>query len=180
MHRQLLLNNIERYIPLESEGNVKENFINFIKSNKNCFDRSCLLGHITASSFVVSPDKKALLLCLHAKWNKWVQLGGHADGECDILAVALKETFEESGIGIENLEVKKEILDLSIYEVSSRLNDPAHYHFDVSYLMFSKIWDVTCSSESKDLRWIKFEDIKNLSDEPSLQRALLKIQHQLA
>ncbi len=176
---QFLLNNIKSYEPLQSESFVKDSFINFINENDNCFERSCLKGHVTASSFVVSPDKESILLCFHRKWNKWVQLGGHADGIEDTLQVALKETEEESGICINQLEVVNELLDIALFFVETSLTEASHYHYDVRYLMFSKTWDVQVSKESKELRWVRFEDVKKLTTEVELLRAITKIQNKL-
>ena len=175
MQRQLLLNSINVYLPLEIEGDIKDRFIAFINSYLDCFDRSCSLGHITGSSFVISPDKSSVLLSFHRKLNIWVQLGGHADGEADVINVALREAHEESGIKLDDLYIYKDIIDLDIHLIPKNQKDQAHFHFDVRFMVLSKTWDFICSEESLQLKWVKFNDIEHYSKEDSLIRALNKI-----
>jgi 8-oxo-dGTP pyrophosphatase MutT (NUDIX family) len=175
MQRQLLLNSINDYLPLKEEGDIKDRFIAFINAHLDCFDRSCSLGHITGSSFVISPDKSSVLLSFHRKLNIWVQLGGHADGEADVTNVALREAHEESGIKLNDLYIYKDIIDLDIHLIPKNQKDEAHFHFDVRFIVLSNTWDFICSEESLQLKWVKFNDIEHYSKEVSLIRALNKI-----
>ena len=70
----------------------------FVRVHPDCFERSCREGHITASAWIVSADHRAALLTHHRKLDRWLQLGGHCDGEADVAAVALREAREESGL----------------------------------------------------------------------------------
>ena len=83
---------------LEQEKAILERFIDFITTEKNCFERSSLHGHITASALLLNKSKNKTLLTLHKKLNKWLQVGGHADGCTQPEEVALKEAYEESGL----------------------------------------------------------------------------------
>ena len=99
MHRQQLLQLLARYkTPYLEEAAMVERTRRFILQHENCFDRSLEPGHVTASTWVVNPTRSHVLMLHHRKLGLWLQLGGHADGETDIVSVALKETAEESGV----------------------------------------------------------------------------------
>ena len=79
--------------------NAKQHFIlNWIRNNTNAFSRENTVAHMTASAWVVNQDKSKILMVYHNIYNSWSWLGGHADGETDLLAVALREVKEEAGI----------------------------------------------------------------------------------
>ena len=75
-------------------------FIDFVESHDDCFERLLQVGHVTASAWVLNPDASKTLLTHHRKLNKWLQLGGHADGDTNVLNVATREVMEESGISL--------------------------------------------------------------------------------
>ena len=72
--------------------------LDFVRAHPDCLARTCAPGHLTGSAWIVSPDRRRTLLTHHRKLGKWLQLGGHADGDADLLAVALREAREESGL----------------------------------------------------------------------------------
>jgi 8-oxo-dGTP pyrophosphatase MutT (NUDIX family) len=80
------------------EASAVAETIAFVEAHPDCLLRSCAPGHLTGSAWIVSPDRRRTLLTLHRKLGKWLQLGGHADGDPDLLAVALREAREESGL----------------------------------------------------------------------------------
>ena len=99
MHRNALLKLLKDYskqFPKELE--TTSNFIRFVESEPNCLQRDLKKGHVTASSWVLSPDSSEVLLTHHRKLGIWVQLGVHVDGQSEILRAALREAQEESGI----------------------------------------------------------------------------------
>ena len=99
MNRQELLNQIEHYTPFnEQEETDKQLILNWIRNNTNAFSRENTVAHMTASAWVVNQDKSKILMVYHNIYNSWSWLGGHADGETDLLAVALREVKEEAGI----------------------------------------------------------------------------------
>ena len=99
MHRATLLNLLARYeTENPEEADCAERIRALIKGNRDCFERSCLKGHITASCWILSPDYDHFLLTHHRKLDRWLQLGGHADGDADVVRVALREAREESGL----------------------------------------------------------------------------------
>src|ERR1051325_129948 len=101
--------------------------IHFVQSHPDCLLRSCAPGHLTGSAWIVSPDRKQTLLTHHLKLDKWLQLGGPADGDADLLAVALREAREESGL-CRVRAVAPEIFDLDRHWIPPRKSDPGHFH----------------------------------------------------
>lgn len=142
------------------EASFKERMIDLLQY-ENCFERSLLRGHFTASAWVVDPKQKKVLLTHHAKLNKWLQLGGHADGETNMPKVALKELKEESGS--DNFRcVDSEIFDIDIHTIPERGEVPEHEHYDVRYLFFGDA-DVQLikNHESKELAWVLFDEVSD-------------------
>jgi 8-oxo-dGTP pyrophosphatase MutT (NUDIX family) len=153
--RQLLLNSLEAYKPTDAAEIVfKQQMIEFIDEHPDCFERTLLQGHITASAWIVSADGERALLMHHTKLDKWFQLGGHCDGDPDTLSVALKEAHEESGIA-HIVPVSTRIFDIDIHLIPANSKDPEHYHYDVRYLLqVSGSEHYVRNNESKELRWI--------------------------
>lgn len=154
MHRLQLKNLLEKYCPSnESEAHFKISMLDFISANPNCFERSSLDGHITASAWLLSDDLSQVLLLHHAKLDVWCQLGGHCDGDADVLAVAIKEAQEESGIN-QIVPVSTQIFDLDIHHIPAFAKDAPHYHYDVRFLLkVEGNAQIVANNESKDLRW---------------------------
>ena len=99
MYRTPLLALLDRYLQVwPDERACVERIRALVRGRADCFERSCLPGHVTASAWVVSADHRRVLLTHHAKLDRWLQLGGHADGDSDVRAVALREAREESGM----------------------------------------------------------------------------------
>lgn len=109
-----LRSNLENYVSnFQEEIENKERMIKFLencqnsKNSQNPFSRTTIEGHFTGSALLLNSDKSKFLLMHHKKLNKWLQLGGHCDGDSNVLAVAIKEAQEESGILDIDLFLKK-------------------------------------------------------------------------
>ncbi|MGB4191747.1 MAG: NUDIX hydrolase [Rickettsiales bacterium] len=154
MKRNNLIKLLEEYQPTPQEAHFKKDILNFVKNNKNCFERELEIGHITASSWIINKTGDKSLLMHHMKLDRWFQLGGHADGNSDALEVAIKEAQEESGIfAIE--PVMQGIWDIDIHEIPANSRDKAHFHYDIRFLLQVKSDEtVQINNESKELRWI--------------------------
>ena len=114
MHRNDLNARLGEYRsrwPEESETVAR--FEAFIDSHPDCFERSCPVGHITGSAWIVNRMGGRVLLTHHAKLGRWLQLGGHSDGDPDTLEVALREAREESGLEVR--AVDENIFDLDVH-----------------------------------------------------------------
>lgn len=152
-----------------------DRFVAFLERQPRCFERDCFDdGHVTGSAIVLNLRGDAMLLTHHAKLEKWLQLGGHADGDSDILAVAMREAEEESGLRVR--PVSRAILDLDVHAIPARKSDPLHFHYDVRYLLQvvdSEAFVVT--DESLDLAWVPLERITDYTDEVSVTRLVEKL-----
>lgn len=125
----------------------------FILSTQDCFRRTHAPGHLTGSAWLLSPEGDAALLTLHCKLKRWLQPGGHADGDANLLRVALREAEEESGIvGIHPLST--DIFDIDIHLIPARPGEPEHRHYDVRYLLRAPKRRFACSAESEALAWL--------------------------
>jgi 8-oxo-dGTP pyrophosphatase MutT (NUDIX family) len=139
------------------------------------FQRSHLPGHFTGSAFIVDPKHTHTLLVHHAKLNRWLQPGGHADGETDVANVARREANEETGV-LRLTLVVDEIYDLDIHPIPARKDFSAHDHYDIRFLFQASPEDpITVSEESHDVRWIRLSELERYNDEPSL----LRLRHKL-
>lgn len=157
--RFALIDKIAGYQPADdAEGAFKEKFLTLLAHPRSFF-RDHLPGHITASAWIVDAARESTLLTHHAKLNRWLQPGGHADGDEDVLNVARKEAFEETGLR-SLATVTPDIFDLDIHLIPERNGFPAHLHYDVRFLFQAdKEERFTVTAESHDLAWIEYCEI---------------------
>ena len=171
MHRNpflRLLSDYEKRHPDEIE--VVTRFREFVQTHEDCFERSLEIGHLTGSAWISNADNSAVFLTHHRKLDKWLQPGGHADGDSDMLAVALKEADEETGLNPIK-PVSTAILDLDIHPIPARKSDPEHLHFDVRFaLRHTGDGSYIVSEESHDLAWVPLGNLKSYTDEISILR----------
>lgn len=175
MKRSNLLHLLENYHPVALEEIVfKQQILSFVNQHEDCFERSLEVGHITASCWLLNKDASKALLLHHAKLNRWFQLGGHCDGDCDTLAVAIKEAQEESGI-MNIVPASPEIFDIDIHLIPENKREKAHYHYDIRFLL-QVVGDeeVVQNRESKELRWIGKDRNDLPTDTPSVVRMFNK------
>ena len=177
MNRQDLLELLDRYEsrhPDETEplGRIRK----LLAERERAFHRDCFEpGHITSSAWIVSRETGAALLTHHRKLERWLQLGGHADGEIDVLASALREAEEESGlVGFQSLPERggPEILDIDVHVIPARKDEPAHEHHDIRFLLeVSDAQQIARQvEESKEVRWFTKDELVERIDEESVLR----------
>jgi len=131
-------------------------YVDFVSSYDNSVDRSCRVGHVTASGLLVDSTTGEVLLTLHARIGRWLQLGGHIEAETDssLLEAALRECREESGI--DSLTIDPVPLRLDRHEVpcSDGLGGRSTlHHWDVQFLVVTNNRSHVISDESTDLAW---------------------------
>ncbi|MDR1609752.1 MAG: NUDIX hydrolase [Holosporales bacterium] len=168
----MILNLLNNYVPndlIEQEDKCK--MLNFLSREPNCFERNCEEGHFTASCWIENVYGTAVLLTHHKKFNAWLQLGGHADGDSNLLRVSLKEAFEESGFSVE--PVNENIFDVGVHFIPPYEDVYQHYHYDVKFhLRAIKDEPFVVSDESYDLKWVYEED--QLPDNIEVKRMFRK------
>jgi 8-oxo-dGTP pyrophosphatase MutT (NUDIX family) len=169
-----LLDDFQRYgVRWEGEGEVPR-FAEWLREQAQPFHRETQAGHFTGSAWLVSADGERALLMLHRKLGRWLQLGGHADGEADLAKVALREAEEESGL--RDLEVLPEIFDMDRHVIPARRDEPEHWHYDVRYVVVARGDETfTLNEESLDLAWRPVADIAaDPTSDESLRRMATK------
>jgi len=177
MHRNAVLSLLKSHAAKALDAHEAEmtaETIRFVAAHEDCLLRSCVPGHLTGSAWIVSPDQIRTLLTHHHKLDKWLQLGGHADGDGDLLAVALREAREESGLA--NVRaVSAEIFDLDRHWIPARKTEPGHYHYDLRFMIEADPAEpLVISSESKDLAWVEVAGVTALNAEESMARMVRK------
>lgn len=181
MSRRPLLSALADYARRHPEERpLVDRFEAFVEGYRACFERSLPIGHVTGSAWLVDRRGERVLLTHHRKLGRWLQLGGHADGDYDTLRVALREAHEESGLdGIAALDPR--IFDLDIHPIPARPGEPAHEHYDVRYALRAN-GDQTpiVSDESHDLAWIRIDELRSFTNEPSMARMAAKWQRRPA
>ncbi|MBO6556456.1 MAG: NUDIX hydrolase [Pseudomonadales bacterium] len=169
-----LLRDYQNRHPVETE--MVQRYIDFVEENSDCFERSLLIGHVTGSAFLLDSRCERVLLTHHAKLDRWLQPGGHADGESNVASVAMQEALEESGL-IDIEFVTLELLDVDIHAIPARKDEPEHFHYDCRFLLKSSGDDqFVVSEESHDLAWAPLSDVSEYTDEASILRMQQKTQ----
>ena len=151
-----------------------QQFRQFLDEHADAFERTLAIGHFTGSAWVVSSDGKRVLLTHHRKLGLWLQLGGHADGDADLMRVALREAGEESGLT--GLTVDPTIFDLDRHRIPARGTDPEHWHYDVRYVVRAGANEAfVVGDESHDLAWRAIADVaRDESADTSVRRMAVK------
>ncbi len=135
---------------------------------QRCLFRDCFFpGHFTASAWVVNPGRNKVLLLNHPKLNKWLQPGGHADGNGELHKVALRELMEEVGVTESQVQLLGGgIFDLDIHYVPAAQKqgrtEPEHLHFDARFAFELDDTKPLVSPEELELKWFTLAEAKPL------------------
>lgn len=163
--RRLLADYAARF---PAEQPTIDRFLELLATTPDCYERSGRPGHITGAAWLVSPDGREVLLTHHRKLDRWLQLGGHSDGDRDPLSVATREAIEESGLQV--APIGPGLLDIDIHAIPARAADTEHLHYDLRFAFVASGRDYTVSDESHDLAWIEIDRLAEFVDEASLLR----------
>jgi 8-oxo-dGTP pyrophosphatase MutT (NUDIX family) len=141
----------------EDEEPVRRRILDFMADHDDVLYRTCLAGHLTGSAMVVDATATRVLLLHHAKLDRWLQPGGHADGDGNLAEVARREAEEETGI--DGLQVVTPAVDLDIHAIPRRGDEPEHVHLDVRFLVLAPpAAEVAINHESLGARWARPDD----------------------
>jgi len=156
------------------EAEMTAAIIRFVEAHADCLERTCAPGHLTGSAWVVDPARRRVLLVHHRKLDKWLQPGGHADGDPDLLAVARREAQEETSL-VRLRTVSPDVFDADRHWIPPRGDTPGHWHHDLRFLFEADPSEpLTVSDESHDVRWVDLAGVPALNPEESLLRMVAK------
>ena len=172
MNCQKLINQIKEYKPYnEQEESDKILILDWIRNNENAFSRENTVAHMTASAWVVNRERTRVLMVYHNIYNSWSWLGGHADGETDLLSVAIREVKEEAGIS--NVHpVSEEIFSMESLTVDGHVKKgkyvSSHLHLNVTYLLEADPKENVSvkADENSGVAWFSPEEALGKSTEP--------------
>jgi 8-oxo-dGTP pyrophosphatase MutT (NUDIX family) len=177
VHRESLLTLLAAHCPVDLDERLAlERMTDFVRSHRDCFDRRLAEGHVTGSAWITSEASDRIVLVNHAKLRRWLQPGGHADGDADVARVALREAREETGLRSLALAAAA-IYDVDVHEIPARGADGRHFHYDVRFRFFADPDEAPVSSaESTAVRWLTLREARRLAPERSVLRMIEKMQ----
>lgn len=169
-----LLRLLRAHAPWDArEAEMLARIIAFVEAHEDCFERFLLIGHVTGSAWVVNPERTHALLVHHRRLDRWLQPGGHCDGSPDVLATALREVLEETGIAAQ--PVTGAVFDVDAHDIPARGAEPAHVHYDIRFLAEAPLSrQPVVSPESRDVRWVELDAIRALDADASVLRLVAK------
>jgi len=173
--RETLLRELDSYRPADArEGAMVAELAAFVRAYGDCFERRRTIGHVTASAWVVDENRTHALLTHHRKLGRWLQLGGHADGDDDVRRVALREAREESGLSAIRF-ADPAIYDVDVHEIPARPAEPAHKHYDVRFAFIAdRAVPTSASAESHELAWLPIAGLDAAGVDESVRRLARK------
>jgi 8-oxo-dGTP pyrophosphatase MutT (NUDIX family) len=140
----------------------------------HAFERSCVPGHITASAWIVDPERAHAVLMHHRKLGRWLQPGGHVDGDPDVRGAAMREAREETGLRTLRM-ISEEIYDIDVHRIPARTTEPEHEHFDLRFALEADPREMLRGNdESLDIRWVPLASIGEYETDDSVLRLVVK------
>lgn len=181
-----LKDSIQHYQPFnEQEKKEKDVMLHYMNTFDNLFLRDNEFAHWTASSWIVNKDRTKVLMIYHNIYQSWAWTGGHADGDTNLLYVALKEAKEETGLT--NVHpVSEDIYSLEILSVDGHIKRGSfiatHLHLNVTYLLEANEEDSIRMKpdENSGIQWVPIEDTITLCSEPYMKTIYEKLNKKLS
>jgi len=153
-------------------GPEQKRILALLAEQPDALERNCRPGHLTGSALVIDPVDHRILVLYHSKLQRWLQPGGHADGDPDLARVALREATEETGIA--DLQLVEPAIDLDVHLVDPPGESP-HEHHDVRFLVVAPAGsEAVGNHESKALRWIYSSELARVDADSSLCRLVTR------
>ncbi|MDO5291812.1 MAG: NUDIX hydrolase [bacterium] len=168
----------------EQEKKEKELIGSYMDQFDNIFDRENEMVHMTASSWLVNKERTKVLMIYHNIYNSWAWTGGHADGDQDLLNVAMKEAQEETGL-IHVTPVTEDIFSLEILGVNGHVKKGkfvgTHMHLNVTYLLEANEAEElrVKPDENSGVKWVGLQEAVELSTEPYMKEIYQKLNAKL-
>ena len=163
----------------EQEERDRAQMLAFLDGNEGWLTRDNAMAHITASAWVVNPERTHVLMAFHNIYQSWSWVGGHADGDSDLLAVAVREAEEETGVRAR--PVSEEIFSLESLCVEGHVKRGAfvspHIHMNVTFLLEADGASATRSKpdENSGVMWVPFEQVNQKCSEPYMRTVYDKL-----
>ncbi|MET0051543.1 MAG: NUDIX hydrolase [Candidatus Thiodiazotropha sp.] len=177
MHRQELLKLLDNHrTSFMEEAAYVDKARAFIMAHEDCFHCDLWPAHVTGSVWVVNPARDHVLLLHHRKHDQWFQPGGHADGDSDILRVALRETSEETGLDPSHIRlVDAKLFDVDIHRIPASVRGPEHEHIDCRFLVeMDDDIEIPGNNESHQVLWVPLWQVAQYNRNRSTHRMLEK------
>ncbi|MGD8955825.1 MAG: NUDIX hydrolase [Chromatiaceae bacterium] len=177
MHRRELLNLLDRHRSrFMDEAAYIARTRTFVEAHTDCFHCDLWPGHVTGSAWVVNPLRTHVLLLHHRKHDQWFQPGGHADGDADILRVALRETSEETGLDPSHIRLVGDyVFDVDVHTIPASPRGPRHTHYDIRFLVeMDDDIAIPGNDESHQVRWVALADVPRFNNNRSTLRMVEK------
>ncbi|MEA2690050.1 MAG: hypothetical protein QOD51_2657 [Candidatus Eremiobacteraeota bacterium] len=153
---------------------MRDRLVAFVAAHTGAFERVLQIGHVTASAWIVDPSRTRALLTHHRKLGKWLQLGGHVDGDTDVRRAALREAREESGLRSLRF-VCGGIYDVDVHAIPARPGEPAHDHYDVRFALEADPAEpLVVNEESNELAWVPIVVLASYGADESVLRLAVK------
>ena len=181
-----IVEEIKEYAPCcEQEARDKALILDYLDKNANAFSREDPIAHMTASAWIVNPERTKTLMVYHRIYDSWSWTGGHADGETDLLAVALREAREETGLRhvrpVDGRIFSLEVLTVDGHEKRGAYV-PSHLHLNLTYLLEADEDEALfpCEEENKGVAWFTLSEALDASSEPwFVERIYKKLNNKL-
>jgi len=154
---------------------MRDRLVAFLEAyGVRAFDRALAPGHVTASAWIVDPERLRAVLLHHRKLERWLQLGGHVDGDPDVRRSAMREAREESGLRTLRT-IADEIYDIDVHRIPARGDEPEHDHYDLRFALEADPREpLVRNEESHDVRWIALTDLETYAIDDSVRRLAAK------
>ena len=171
-----LLADVRAYVPLdERERTMRDRFALLLETHElHAFQRELASGHVTASAWIVDPQRTHAVLLHHRKLDRWLQLGGHVDGDPDVRRAALREAREESGLRSLRL-IADDIYDIDVHRIPARGSESEHDHYDIRFALEADPREpLRGNEESHAVSWIPLTEIETYAIDDSVRRLVAK------
>ena len=176
---------IENYLPYNiEEQKDKELILKYMDIFDDVLTRKNEIGHFTSSCWIVNKEKTKVLMVYHNIYDSWSWVGGHADGDDDLLHVSLKEASEETGLK-NVIPLSKDIFSLEVLGVDGHMKKggyiSTHIHLNITYLLCANENEITHikEDENSDVKWFELEEAIKASSEPHMKKIYNKLNNKL-